>query len=382
MRLIERGFRLPGVLLKDVPGFIKALKYSGSEFQSHQNGWISLCNRIESLIPNPAGLGVRCDWQWGSDLVACEVLPALGQNILRAAIREWPIRFSDTSKEPGTNPEISFIFAHAGNDRLPQLCRTIRSIFAQTNCRAEVIVVDQSMVPVLSQLPLGIRYRHLNKQNVQQGWHKSWAYNVGARLANSELLVFQDGDVCVPEQYACELVRTLTTDGYQVASIQRMLFYLDKASTRRVDANDTLDVRLRSERVFQNWKGGTIAIRREAFFSLGGFDEGFVDWGGEDDEFYDRCSTLKHCRFGYLPFIHLWHPPQPGRKQSDNPNISQVMPWRMQIPPETRMHELTQRHFGNVSGPDPAGCYKSDLDALGALHRTAKERSAGVPGAR
>jgi hypothetical protein len=368
--------------LKDVPSFIRALKYSGTEFRSHQNGWISLCNRIENLIPNPTGAGVHCDWQWGSNLVACEVLPALGQNILRAAIKEWPIRFSYSSHALQSSPEISFIFAHAGQDRLPQLCRTIRSIFAQTKCRAEVIVVDQSMVPVVSHLPVGIRYSYLNKQNVQPGWHKSWAFNVGARLANSDLLVFQDGDVCVPEQYAYELVRTLTSDGYQVASIQRMLFYLDKASTRRVEVSNTLDVRLRSERIFQNWKGGTIAIRRDAFFAIGGFDEGFVDWGGEDDEFYDRCSALKHCRFGYLPFIHLWHQPQPGRKQSDNPNISHVMPWRMQIPAEARIHELTQRQFGNVAGPNPARCYKADLDASGMPHRATNERFTGVPGAR
>jgi hypothetical protein len=109
MRLTDRGFRLPGVLLKDVPKFFKALKNSGAGFHSDANGWIRLCNRIEHLIPNPAGPGVRCDWQWGSDLVACDVLPTLGQKVLRAAMQEWPIRFSDASKEPGTAPEISTV---------------------------------------------------------------------------------------------------------------------------------------------------------------------------------------------------------------------------------------------------------------------------------
>jgi hypothetical protein len=115
--------------------------------------------------------------------------------------------------------------------------------------------------------------------------------------------------------------------------------------------------------VFQNWKGGTIAIRRDAFFELGGFDEGFVDWGGEDDEFYDRCGALTHCRYSYLPFVHLWHRPQQDRKLADNLNISRIMPWRMQIPAAERIAELKSRDFGNPSRPDPFFSYKSIVRA-------------------
>ena len=43
-------------------------------------------------------------------------------------------------------------------------------------------------------LPPGITYRHLAKAGVARGWHKSWAYNVGARAATGDILVFHDGD--------------------------------------------------------------------------------------------------------------------------------------------------------------------------------------------
>ncbi|HET6426662.1 MAG TPA: glycosyltransferase family A protein [Planctomycetaceae bacterium] len=323
--------------------------------------WTTLCNRIERLTPNPAGPGVQCEWNHGSDLHGCRVWPNLGRDLMRVALQQWPISFANAAV-PTTGPRVSFIIAHGGRARLPQLCRTVRSLFAQTGIQLECVIVDQTDEPVSGDLPTGIVYHHLAKTGVDRGWHKSWAYNVGARIASGDILVFHDGDICVPVRYGAELVRALSQGDWDVASIQRFLFYLNERDTARVDCDDAIDGRLVPDRVCQNWKGGTIAIRRDAFFSIGGFDEGFVDWGGEDDEFFDRCrQTLRHCRFGFLPFVHLWHAPQVGRKAIDNPNIAHVLPSRMSLPAEDRVQELTQRDFGNPQGPDPARAYKMTL---------------------
>lgn len=273
-------------------------------------------------------------------------------------LQEWPIHFAE-SKPTRSGTRVSFIIAHGGRSRLPQLCLTLKSLFAQTDIDLECVVVDQSEDPVFAELPPEIIYRHLTKCSVDQGWHKSWAYNVGARLATGEILVFHDGDICVPVNYGSAVVQTLSHDGWQAASLQRFLFYLNDSDTQRAERTQRFSPSDVPLKVFQNWKGGTIAIRRDAFFSVGGFDEGFVDWGGEDDEFYDRCrQAIPHCRFGFLPFVHLWHPPQVGRKAADNVNIKHVMPWRMGIPVTERVQELTQRDFGNPRGPDPVHSYK------------------------
>jgi len=358
MRLIKTLRELAGVALLDVPTFRAALRRDLNRTRQPSGAWISLCNRIEQLTPNPNGPGVQCGWQWGSELHACRVLPKLGRDLMEAAFRDWPIRFANAPISQ-SGPRVSFIFAHSGRDRVKQLCRTIRSVFAQRDVRVECIVVGQSPSPVEGILPNKIRFRHLGKEGLPSGWYKSWAYNVGARIATGDVLVFQDGDVCVPERYAAEVARSILYDGYNAASLQRFLFYLDLATTQRIERQDTTEIRCIPERVFQNWKGGTIAVQRESFFELGGFDEGFVDWGGEDDEFYDRCGALQHCRYGYLPFVHLWHRPQQDRKLADNPNISCIMPWRMQIPIAQRISELTSRDFGNPRGPDPLVSYKS-----------------------
>lgn len=331
--------------------------------------WTRLCNRIEHVTVNPNGPGVQCEWEWGSDLHACHVWPSLGRKLMEVALRECPIRFAE-SKPMRTGTRVSFIIAHGGRSRLPQLCLTLKSLFAQTEIDLECVVVDQSEEPIFAELPPEIVYRHLTKAGVDQGWHKSWAYNVGARLATGEILVFHDGDICVPEKYGSSIVETLTQGRWQAASLQRVLFYLNDADTERVEKQLRFSGSNVPLKVFQNWKGGTIAIRRDAFFAIGGFDEGFVDWGGEDDEFYDRCrQALAHCRYGYLPFVHLWHPPQSDRKAADNVNINHVMPWRMGLPVVERVQELATRDFGNPRGPDPIHSYKQELQSTARSER-------------
>jgi GT2 family glycosyltransferase len=74
----------------------------------------------------------------------------------------------------------------------------------------------------------------------------------------------------------------------------------------------------RSEVVIQNLHGGSVAITREGYEAIGGLDEDFVGWGGEDNEFWDRAETLRSTRFGYLPIVHLWHAPQFEKLQAND----------------------------------------------------------------
>jgi hypothetical protein len=68
------------------------------------------------------------------------------------------------------------------------------------------------------------------------------------------------------------------------------------------------------ERILQNATGGgSLCISRAAYDAIGGFDEGFVGWGGEDVDFWDRAQTRRVWPYAHLPFIHLWHAPQPNK---------------------------------------------------------------------
>lgn len=351
---LTRIRHLLGVLLKDLPRVMQALRFSGRGRKSHPQGWASLCNRGEAMDYLPDRGGFLCRWQWGSELHAASVIPYIGRRVLRSALDEWPITFASESACAEQAPVVSFVIAFSGSERLGQLKLTIQSLFAQEGVACEIIVVDQSEAPMLAMLPTGITYIHLSRVGLDKGWYKSWAFNIGARVAGGRILVFHDGDVCAPVGYAREIVRALDPSGVRAASLQRFLFYLSESRTKAACRGRTTYLGDADPvSVFQNWKGGTIAVERDAFFEVGGFDEGFVDWGGEDDEFFDRCAALGHDRAGLVPFVHLWHPPQQGRDNRDAVNTRVVLPRRLALDRTERISELTSRNWGSRSGPDP-----------------------------
>lgn len=350
---------LPGVVLKDLPRYHKALARSGAGFESDPGGWISLCNRNERLLQVPGQRGFQCDFADGSTLHAPQVWPSLARRMLASTLAEWPIAFAQTPVCTDLHPEVSVIFTHRGTDRLPLLLRTIETVNAQLDVACECIVVDQSNVPIRDALPKHVRHIWLDNSALEPGWRKSWGYNVGARAAMGEILIFQDGDVLMPSRYAGEVLTALRDGHHAAASLQRFLFYVDQPATSRILAGLMDPSQSKIDQIRHNWKGGTIAIRRHTFFDIGGFDEGFVDWGGEDDEFYDRCAEVGHLRAGYIPFVHLWHAPQQGRvTKFDNPNTVRLMPSRMALTRAARIRELKDRNFGQIENPIPIERYE------------------------
>ena len=149
-------------------------------------------------------------------------------------------------------------------------------------------------------------------------------------------------DILVPEGYAAEICRLFDSSDWEVAHLQRFLFYLGPEATRALVANGPLSPVIPAD-VRQNWCGGTLAIRKAAYAAIGGFDERFVDWGGEDNEFFDRCGSLKQFAFGYVPFIHLWHPPQANKFGPGRDRAVAFMHDRLALPVAQRIAELRSR---------------------------------------
>ncbi|MEQ9409410.1 MAG: galactosyltransferase-related protein [Fuerstiella sp.] len=344
-----------GVLLKDSGRYRRAL----SANRRAANGdplWLHLCNRNESLEENPQGPGVYCPWRWTSDLHACKVNPAYGRRLAERAFADWPIEFADQPRDDAA-PRVSFIVAHEGHARLNHVLWTVRSILAQRHVSVECLVIDQSADPVFgNSLPAAVQHVHRPRPEGLTGWRKSWALNQGARLASGEILVFHDGDIVCPAGYAQALLAQMKDAG--AASIQRFLFNLNQGDTQRLFDSGSWPENFQPERIRQNWEGGTIAVRREAFFELGGYDEAFVGWGGEDNEFFNRCRAVGHLTYGFVPFVHLWHQSQPDKHRSDNPNITHALDDRIRMPAAQRMAELQQRRFGDAQQPDPLTGYR------------------------
>jgi hypothetical protein len=152
----------------------------------------------------------------------------------------------------------------------------------------------------------------------------------------------------VPADYA-RCVLDHVRAGSDVVELKRFIFYLSERDTKRVcrcsDLSELLPLR-----IVQNLLGGgSVAITTDAYRRLGGMDEGFVGWGGEDSEFWERCALLRRWEYTYLPIIHLWHRDQPFKERIDNPTVGRYH-GLARLTPEERVRRLVNAPRG---GPTP-----------------------------
>ncbi len=345
---VARWRRMLGAALLDWPRFewnLRGVSLPGIS----QGHWTWIANRGDTLVEGP-GKGVRLPDRWTSDIHVCDVWPPLGGRLMRRALAEWPVRMRGNPEGlPDGTPEVSFVIGHRGRGRWRQLDLVLRSIAGQIGARVECVLVEQSSEPeIRDRVPSWVRTIHTPVPD-DLPYCRSWALNVGARMARGRLLVLHDGDMLVPRAYARELLE-LKGRGYEVINLKRFIFYLDEESTERAFRIGEVDPSSDVEKVIQNAEGGgSVAVDRHAFFELGGFDESFIGWGGEDNEFWERAQIRSVWPFGYLPIVHLWHPPQEGKDDRGRATVD-LLDRRSLIPPEERVQELTRREFGRPDG--------------------------------
>lgn len=179
----------------------------------------------------------------------------------------------------------------------------------------EVIVVEQDVAPRLSGALSHPNSRHVFAYNAGP-FNKSWGFNIGFRLSSQRWLAFGDADVIV----GAELVEALAylRRGYNAVKPYRRLIDLDPQESRRARDGDfdTLPARdrhapLNRESIGEHlvYAGGLVLLARAAFIRLGGWDERFLGWGGEDDAMSYKLERLRlsAIELDRRPAIHLNH---------------------------------------------------------------------------
>jgi len=305
-----------------------ALVHDWPRFLRHIGGdWTLIRNRNETVVSD--GRGARCDWVFGSDLHIAKVYPLAARMLMRRAFRDWPMVLRDEPERVPDAPEVSFLIGHRGTSRLANLQSTLRSIAGQSGVGTECIVVEQSAMPeIRDALPSWVRYLHTP---VAPGadYCRAATFNAAARIARGSILIPHDNDMLAPARYAAE-VADRVRQGAAFVDAKRFIFYLDETEKR-------------IETVVQNVKGGSIAATKEAYAAIGGFDEDFVGWGGEDLEFWERARVHGNVyEFGWLPFIHTWHAPQEGKLQGSDAPAQQRYEAMRNVPPAERTARLRE----------------------------------------
>ncbi|MDR3525612.1 MAG: galactosyltransferase-related protein [Acetobacteraceae bacterium] len=179
---------------------------------------------------------------------------------------------------------------------------------------AEVILVEQDAAPGLDDLERFDRLRTVFVHNPGP-FNKSWGFNVGWRLARGSVLAFGDADLlCRGVRDAVAAVRS----GVPVVRPFTTVLDLDdaQAALLRADLSCLTDpgfCRQATPRQVQGEVpplcGGLVLFARAFFTLLGGWDERFLGWGGEDDamEIKVRRAQLRHATLRDMTCLHLPH---------------------------------------------------------------------------
>ncbi len=190
--------------------------------------------------------------------------------------------------------------------------------------RLEVVVADDGsrVAPELGERP----YRTTLVRQPDLGFRAAAARNLGAAAGGGDLLCFLDGDTVPDRGYVAAMVDAVGTG--QVLAVGRR---------RHVDLRGWVPSRVRDwllggrgpdEHPAPQWLadaycrtenlatvgddgyrfviGAVLALPRGLFESVGGFEESFTEYGGEDWELANRC-WLAGADFRHVPEAVAWH---------------------------------------------------------------------------
>lgn len=179
----------------------------------------------------------------------------------------------------------------------------------------EIILVEQDSYPRLTADTLPANGKLLFARNTGP-FNKSWGLNVAARNAGSDVIAIGDADMVTDPG---ELRRCFAScrERFDAVNPYARLVDLSESQTRAyTDGLLALADIPRSGNTDRTtggehppFCGGICMFRREVFFALGGMDESFQGWGGEDDALslnlarYTTNTAVYRAGIAY----HLWH---------------------------------------------------------------------------
>ena len=199
----------------------------------------------------------------------------------------------------------SFIIAYKHrNDRIHNLKRVLEWLYGFG--RIEIILVEQDKKPKLPDFSIkGVKHI-FTKSNMP--FNKSWAFNVGLKYATTDVIVFGDCDLIMDPHKFINALKLLET--YECVSPYSRVIDLNPNEVNfNLEQMNLINRPGRGETDIQKicLSGGIIMYRKEAIYKIGGFDQSFIGWGGEDDFQSHKSKIFLTCYEQSATCYHLWH---------------------------------------------------------------------------
>jgi polysaccharide pyruvyl transferase WcaK-like protein/GT2 family glycosyltransferase len=232
--------------------------------------------------------------------------------------------YASLSDLPTPTPSLRVAVCMPVYNRVDLLTRTVAALVPQTYPKElmQVVIGDDGSEEDVEAAVAGFRdrldIRVLRRE--RDGYGAGQARNLAAQHAEADVLVFIDAD-CLPDRdlvanhaawhhKAENLVVIGSRHGLDTsdltpealaagqAGLRRLAFGtedLDESSISQTDHRGVLHRRTSNQRFgdegFRSLVSSNFSIRRDRFLEVGGFDETFHRWGGEDVELGWRCQV-------------------------------------------------------------------------------------------
>jgi len=277
-------------------------------------------------------------------------VPVIGLERLRTAAEQAR---SERTASADVDPEILVVIPisdRTGGGRLRNLLACLLALRDQSfpRHRYRVTVVEFDERPRWRPLvePLVDHYLHVEGHGL---FNKSWVLNVGVRHTpgSPRLLCLLDADILVDREFlernhARFADRELDAQLPHTEMLSMDQPSSDRAIQERCSAG-TSEAPLTGVRglLLRDCPGGCLWVRSEVFHRIGGLDERYRGWGGEDEDMLYRTAMAGALTQFDDVFLHLWHPRPAMRREDGEPFNAHI----------TVGSWTGERGYGELSGP-------------------------------
>lgn len=202
-------------------------------------------------------------------------------------------------------------------DRLNNLRKTLDWINHFNN--AEVILVEQDKHSKISELNLKCKHIFVKSE---MPYNRSWAFNVGLKHAQSNIIVFGDSDIIMNPDDFITGIKAL--EKYEMVSPYHSVIDLTpEESNLNFDSIISISRPGRGETDNQkiNISGGIAMFRKDAIEKIAGWNEQFIGWGGEDNFQTIKVQNILTWVELKARCFHFWH----KREVVDNTNYQRTL---------------------------------------------------------
>ncbi len=225
-------------------------------------------------------------------------------------------------------------------NRPDMLRKTLLSLTMQTVLPYEVIITDDGSkvdIPIsLKDITSKLKYKLKFIWQPDQGFRLSKSRNNAIREISGDYVIFSDQDIIHTRGYIEVFAKNMKVNEFLTAfPVLLSKEQSDKVNEKSIISGEYLDIItkgqvkiIRKQYIRDSFyyyqrklilkndhrpkvRGGYFGVHKKHIIEVNGFDENYVGWGWEDDDFNHRLyksSVIGHTVFKDQFPIHLYHP--------------------------------------------------------------------------